>query len=405
MCGFVIYKKQGNNEFIKYRGPDMTNELHRHNFNFIHNLLSVTGEFTSQPYIDGEIVCLYNGEIYNQPYAKSDGEVLIPLYKNFGYDFPKHLDGEFAIAIYDFEAELAIFVTDPFATKPLWIHGIECASYYSGVGGLQLAPNTILIKDIPTGEEVFKDNYHKWDWNQYKSSYDDWIKAFSNAIKKRAVNGCFIGLSSGYDSGAIHAELLKREIAFKSFSIMNNENKETIKKRITTGEEFEELEFDFKKIKEMLQSKMEKVPYYFGQEKQVLDDVASVGLGAICQKAGVEGRKVLLSGQGADEIIGDYALYPKQSNFKGIFPQKLTEWQNFANGFQRDYLNKEEYVAGAFGIETRYPFLDQQVVQEFLWLSTELKNRHYKAPLYEYLTRNNVPFDENVKKGFRPISI
>ena len=41
------------------------------------------------------------------------------------------------------------------------------------------------------------------------------------------------------------------------------------------------------------------------------------------------------------------------------------------------YIAKEEYVAGAFGIETRYPFLDVQVVQEFLWLLPELKNGRF----------------------------
>ena len=44
--------------------------------------------------------------------------------------------------------------------------------------------------------------------------------------------------------------------------------------------------------------------------------------------------------------------------------------------------------SGNFNIETRYPFLDRDLVQEFLWLTAELKNKHYKAPLREYLIRN-----------------
>jgi hypothetical protein len=66
----------------------------------------------------------------------------------------------------------------------------------------------------------------------------------------------------------------------------------------------------------------------------------------------------------------------------------------------RAYLTKEEYVAGAHGIETRYPLLDKALVQEFLWLSPHLKNRRHKAPIVEYLERNRFPFHEGLKVGF-----
>ena len=81
-------------------------------FTFIHNLLHVTGDFNPQPYVDDGIVCLYNGEIYNHKYKKSDGEIIITLYKKYGFDFPKYLDGEWAIALYDFKKGLAIFATE-----------------------------------------------------------------------------------------------------------------------------------------------------------------------------------------------------------------------------------------------------------------------------------------------------
>ena len=107
-----------------------------------------------------------------------------------------------------------------------------------------------------------------------------------------------------------------------------------------------------------------------------------------------------MSGQGADEIMSDYSPWPGQSELKGTFPQDLRLWRNFNYSCQESYLMKEEYIAGAFGIENRYPYLDAGVVQEFLWLSADAKNRHYKAPLREYLLRNNFPFEEGVKRGF-----
>jgi asparagine synthetase B (glutamine-hydrolysing) len=57
-------------------------------------------------------------------------------------------------------------------------------------------------------------------------------------------------------------------------------------------------------------------------------------------------------------------------------------------------------VAGHFGIETRYPFLDRELVQEFLWLSADLKNSQYKSALAEYLQVNNWPYQPNEKLGF-----
>jgi asparagine synthase (glutamine-hydrolysing) len=252
---------------------------------------------------------------------------------------------------------------------------------------------------ISTEKELFRHNYHEWDFTQHKDSYDDWIKAFEKAVQKRATPRCFIGLSSGYDSGAISYALMKQNEDFKAFSILNNENVNVIMKRAKYCYEFDKIEV---KDDDLLRD-VEDIEYIRACEKSVKEDTASLGLAAICKQAKREGRKVYLSGQGADEIIGDYKLYPKQSAFKGVFPEELKEWESFSGGLQRDYIHKEEHVAGAYSIETRYPFLDTDVVQEFLWLKPELKNRNYKAPIYEYLMRNNVTFDEKVKRGFNPL--
>src|SRR5260221_3447661 len=229
MCGFLVYKKAGNNYFIQKRGQDFTNEVRINGFTFIHNLLSITGDFSPQPYIDGNIVCLYNGEIYNHKYVKSDGENLIPLYKKYGTDFPKCLDGEWAIALYDFDKKLAVFATDLFATKPIWRNGLEAGSYESGVGGKKIPANTIEVVHFDGKEESIY--IYDWDLNQYKNNYDDWIHAFERAIKKRATPGCFIGLSSGYDSGAIACELLKQKTDFKAYILQGKEDPKILEER------------------------------------------------------------------------------------------------------------------------------------------------------------------------------
>jgi asparagine synthetase B (glutamine-hydrolysing) len=154
---------------------------------------------------------------------------------------------------------------------------------------------------------------------------------------------------------------------------------------------------DFKGEKEWVMKNVEEFQYKWSQTLKT--DSGATALSKICRTAHDEGRKVYLSGQGGDEIISDYALRPNLSTFKGVFPNKLDVWENFYNGCQYSYLGKEEYVAGAHSVEARYPFLDYNVVQEFLWLKPELKNVHYKAPIREYLVRNNFPFSEGKKEG------
>ncbi len=400
MCGFLVYKNSGNNFYIQKRGQDAINIIKREGFTFVHNLLHVTGDLTPQPFEDDGIVCVYNGEIYNLPYKRSDGENIIPLYKKYGTDFPKYLDGEWAIALYDFNKGLAVFVTDLFATKPIWRNGLECASYQSGVGGHKIAANTIEVVHFDGQEE--KKPIYEWDLKQYKDTYDDWIDKFEKAVKKRAIDGCFLGVSSGYDSGAIACVLLKLGVNFKAYMLPGYEDQNILEQRMKLLSDFEYFDkpTDFAQEPEWVKNNIEDFAYKI-PNKNLKNDSASLGLSKMSRAAHSEGRKVYLSGQGGDEIYADYALRPNLSTFKGKFPEKLYIWPNFYEGCQYSYLGKEEYVAGSHGIETRYPFLDREVVQEFLNLTPELKNRNYKAPIHEYLTRNNFPFSFGKRGGIR----
>ena len=70
MCSFIfstntVVDLDKINTFNRRRGPDLTVRYKYHNYEFIHNLLSITGEFTKQPLIDDEYITLFNGEIYN----------------------------------------------------------------------------------------------------------------------------------------------------------------------------------------------------------------------------------------------------------------------------------------------------------------------------------------------------
>jgi len=444
MCSFIfsnfhIENLDYINFFNQKRGPDRTTIFNKEKFQFIHNLLSITGEFIEQPFVEDDIVCLYNGEIYNYKsfgiQTKSDGQVLISLYKKYGKDFVKYLDGEYSIVLCDFRTREVILATDTFSTKPMWI-GIKknnefCVSSYESCltrlgfhNKKKISPNTIIVANLDSFEIIEASKSRHFDIeNQIKTSYDDVINAFKNSIKKRTEGireKIFIGLSSGYDSGAIACELNNQNVNFKSYSIKADEDIEIILKRQeilkSSGKEVENIMlskndfiFSYKDIKERCEEFVYKIIRDAQEKKKELmtNDKGAVGLGFICNKAKKEGKKIYFSGQGADEILSDYGFAGKKiynhSTFGGMFPADLKEvfpWNNFYGGTQLSYLAKEENISGGYGIEGRYPFLDFDFVQEFLWLAPELKNRNYKSVLYEYLKQNKFPFKEGEKKGF-----
>ena len=445
MCSFLFTDQEINdfdhtNHYMKFRGPDSTNQVEVNEYIFVHNLLSITGDFTEQPFInhDDEIVCVYNGQIYNYSDFgdyKSDGDCLIPLYQKYGDKFIQKLDGEFAIVLVDFKKNLFIISTDVFATKPLWYSigsSLIVASYESAVKSLKtkksheespkkLDANITRVYDLKTRNLIKEFSVYEFDLNQHKTSFDDWNKAFENSIRKRAFGlreNIFIGLSSGYDSGSIACELNKQNIPYKAYSVVGYENVDVLQKRFSMfnensfGEYLQDNRWEYKNY---INSNVEEFMYRiyssssnyneFGLRLQ--DDNGSCGLSMVCDRAKSEGKKVYLSGSGSDEIFSDYGFNGEKkflhSNFGGLFPDDLSTifpWASFYGSTMVSYLAKEEYVAGSYGIETRYPYLDKYVVQEFLWLDSKLKNSKYKSVLDNYLTISKYPFESNIKRGF-----
>ena len=442
MCSFIFSDKKiinldKINFYNKFRGPDYTNLYERSGFSFVHNLLSITGNFTLQPFIEDDIICLYNGEIYDfEKFGnyKSDGECLIPLYKKFGPSFTKELDGEFAIFLIDFNSNTLVISSDTFKTKPIFYSlgkgNLSCSSYSTPLKELgyndiiSMPPNTTLVIDLETCQVIESITVTTFNLLQYKDDLSDWIKAFEESIRKRTKGvreKLFIGLSGGYDSGAICCELLKQKIPFSSYTVYGTENEKILELRL------QKMNNNVNKFKLTKNSNEIKKAYDFILKNtesfrfvtysnssdynefylDLINDNGAKHLSLVCSKAIKDGNKIFLSGQGADEIFSDYGFmgvkkYP-HSNFGGNFPEILENifpWPSFFNSSMESYLAKEEYVAGAYGIEARYPFLDKKVVQEFLNLKSELKNSHYKSVLYYYLTENSYPFVKDEKIGF-----
>ena len=436
MCGIIITNKKIDdyNKVEKYiinRGPDRKGLMIINNIHFIHYLLNITGDITIQPFVNKEqdIVVLYNGEIYNYKTFgeyKSDGECLIPLYLNKGIDFLKDLDGEYAIVIVDFKKDRLYCATDTFATKPLWIgtdaNYFGVASYKSCLLELgfkecqKFLANKLVKFELSTMNRLSEDEIYTFSLKQYKTNYNDWIKAFEKSVLKRV--NCikyepFICLSSGYDSGGICAVLNKYKVKYNTYTIIAKEDMKIIDKRVKINNVncknaviYKINKVIFEKQNVELLNRCEDFSY-LSQKSSILNDKASIGMAYIFNNASKQKRRIYLSGQGADEILSDYGfdgnkIY-KHSQFGGKFPDHLEDifpWNSFYGGTQIDYLMKEEYVSGAYGIEGRYPYLDRDLVQEFIWLTPELKNSVYKNALDFYLEFKKYPYNRGQKIGF-----
>ena len=440
MCSFLFSTKHNNeniqelNQYLKFRGPDHTEIQKINNCLFIHNLLSITGDVNIQPLVKDNICLIYNGEIYNYKQFgnyKSDGECLIPLYKKYGIDFIKKIDGEFAICLVDFENQILILSSDIFKTKPLFFSLDEdafgCSTYKTPLEKLKYkniqktSPNIIYTICLKTFKIINQESIYDFDLNQYKTTYDDWVSAFEKSIKKRIVNTekkIFIGLSSGYDSGLIFNELVKSKHEFHSFTLLGTENEKIILDRLKIKDKnhksLTKNDIQYKLSNIIIKNRTEPFQYTIKSDYnnhtdyiELHEDGGSNNFATICKQACKNDCKICLSGTGADEIISDYGYDGKRfyahSNFGGKFPDDLSKifpWSSFYGSTLESYIAKEEYVGGAFGIEMRYPFLDKDVVQEFLWLHQDFKNKEYKAPIDYYFTKNNFPYSKLEKLGF-----
>jgi asparagine synthetase B (glutamine-hydrolysing) len=430
MCGIVVSTKPINEStlnLLKLRGPDNTSILDVNGITFIHTLLSLTGSLTTQPIVDGDIVCLFNGEIYNyNKKYESDVYHIINDYKEFGDNFVKKLDGEFAITLIDFKKNVIYISSDVFSTKPIYydisVSGVGVSTYESilrnnGFNNItKLPPNTTLKFDLTTKEIIKKESVYVFDLTQNIDSFSEWEDNFIKSLKKRFTNiqhDIILPLSSGHDSGAIACGLDILKIPYTTFSFQGKENLDIIKKRVKSENIIKSYIQDNSinkiKLKEGLSNNCE--PFFYGSSynKKSIDgfnDPGALGLYHLLKTVKNENPniRIMASGQGSDEIMSNIQAYTfgksnpikHDENISTYFP-----WENFYHGSQFSYLQKEEFVTGSFGVESRYPFLDKDVVQSFLNLSVKLKNDSFKSPLTFFLEKNNYTTN-NKKLGFNP---
>jgi asparagine synthetase B (glutamine-hydrolysing) len=429
MCGIIVSDLNVPEicyNLIKRRGPDNINKVKYNNINFIHFLLHLTGEKTIQPICDDDIVCLFNGEIYNYkeilPEAKSDVYSIVEVYKKYGKEFVKYLDGEFVIVLFDFKKNLLFICSDIFKTKPLFFNidnNIVISSYESACKNIkkntyyQIEPNKVLIFDLI--DRKLLDSYviYNFDLVQHKDTYDDFNIALEKSILKRYPENLkpLISLSSGNDSGVIACCLNKYKKDALYISIPKNENNDIIiKRKNILGDSHIVLNFETNEKpywENYLNNFCEPFYWDWRYNPNVNSFVNGFNMGSMLGKCKIidvakkvdNNIRVLYSGIGADEVMAHNSYYSCGYGNVNYFPENLNNifpWPNFFKGSMENYLKGDEYVGGSFSYETRYPFCDRDMIQEFLWLKPELKNNYkgsnYKPALSAYLDKENFPY-------------
>ena len=431
MCGIIVSSIQipiNAYKFVENRGPDNTNIIEYNNINFIHFLLHLTGEYTLQPLIDkiDDIAVIFNGEIYNylslDSTAKSDIYSILTSYKKYGDKFIQKLDGEFTIILFDFRRSKLIISGDIFKTKPLFYNinnDIIISSYESSCKKIKdqiynsIKPNEVIIFDLNRRVIINKYTIYEFDLKQTKTNYYDFINALETSILKRYPENSIplVTLSSGLDSGTIACCLNKYKKKALYVSIAKNEHLQTINFRQTILNDQHKIIDLSEKDKIYWRSNLfencEEFNWNWLYHYKINAIHKGFNQGSMLGKCKIinyaketdNNIRVLLSGIGADEIMARNQNYSCGYGNVDYFPDDLNNvypWVNFYYGTMENYLKGDEYIGGCHGFETRYPFCDKFLVQEFLWLHPNLKNEYkgsiYKPPLLYYLDSNKFPF-------------
>ena len=421
MCGIAaIFNIKGNpGDFrdtalsmarkIRHRGPDWSGIHVGKSAVLAHERLSIVDPASGgQPLFspDRRQVLAVNGEIYNhleirERYAGrysfatgSDCEVILALYREKGVSFLEDLNGIFAFALYDEEADDFLIARDPVGVIPLYIGKdaegrVYCASELKALEGICATFEPFLPGHYLLGSEGVMKRWYRRDWEDYANVRDNPAdvrslrEALEAAVKRQLMSDVPYGvlLSGGLDSSIISA-------VAKKYSA----------KRIETGDRAEawwpqlhSFAIGLKGAPDLQKARMvaahigtvhHEINYTLQEGLDALRDViyhietydvttvrASVPMFLLARVIKSMGIKMVLSGEGADEIFGGYLYFhkaPDAAAFHEETVRKLSRLHLY------DCLRANKSLA-AWGVEGRVPFLDKEFLDVAMRLNPQAK--------------------------------
>lgn len=355
-------KKAG--DILRHRGPNNTGFFNDKDLFLVHNRLSIIDldPEANQPMVNPQTgdVIIFNGEIYNYKKLKeeykslnwktrSDSEVVLKLYALLGKKFVKKLNGIFSFVIYDKKHNKLLLYRDRFGVKPLYyskdkdsfitaseIKGIlffkeakpNLSAIYSYLeyGTLSTDKHTFFedIYSLEAGhfmeyniEKKYFEIHRYWDISEKDYSLDlneaDVIERtyelLNQSIKLNLVSDVEVGisLSSGTDSKLLLKLVQEFQKRPKAFTYGFEEKAYDEIRRVKEDIDLEDVEYYpiYLKKDNMLKTLREAI-YYFETPLGGLGTLSAYNMMKYVRKNNI---KVMLSGEGADEVFGGYQYY------------------------------------------------------------------------------------------------
>lgn len=421
MCGFVgVFDINQNIEAlrsqvlrmakkIRHRGPDWSGVYCGEKTILAHERLSIVGvDSGKQPLYskDGKLVLAVNGEIYNHKEIRnrysdyeflthSDCEVILALYMDKGADLFEDLNGIFAFALYDVEKDLILIGRDHMGIIPLYMGYDDCGQFYvaSEMKALEgVCPN---IQEFLPGYYMFSkeggvlQQWYKRDWMEYanveenKSDSHELKSALEAAVHRQLMSDVPYGvlLSGGLDSSIVSA-IAKKYAARRieddnkteawwpqlhSFAVGLSDSPDLVAARKVAeyiGTVHHEIHFTVEEALDALSDVIYHIETY-----DVTTIRASTPMYLLARFIKSMGVKMVLSGEGADELFGGYLYFHKAPDAKAFHEETVRKLDRL---HLYDCLRANKSLA-AWGVEGRVPFLDKEFMDVAMRLNPKDK--------------------------------
>jgi len=394
---------------IRHRGPDWSGIYCGKTAILAHERLSIVDpQSGKQPLFspDKKQVLAVNGEIYNHLDIRrqlkdkykfqtgSDCEVILALYHEKGIHFLEDISGIFAFALYDEEKNEFLIARDPIGVIPLYIGKdsdgkIYVASELKALEGQCEQYEPFLPGHYYYSKEGKMKRWYKRDWFEYNAVKNNDAKvkdvhdALEDAVKRQLMSDVPYGvlLSGGLDSSVISAVAKKYSRKrvesggksdawwpqLHSFAIGLKGAPDLIKAREVAehiGTVHHEINYT---VQEGLDALRDVI--YFIETYDVTTVRASTPMYLLARVIKSMGIKMVLSGEGADEVFGGYLYFHKAPTPQAFHEETIRKLNKL---HMYDCLRANKSLA-AWGVEGRVPFLDKEFLDVAMRLNPQVK--------------------------------
>lgn len=394
---------------IRHRGPDWSGIYCGKNAILAHERLSIVDpQSGGQPLLskDGKLALAVNGEIYNHREIRaqlageyefltgSDCEVILALYRKKGINFLEDLNGIFAFALYDSENDSWLIARDPVGVIPLYIGWdnegrLYAASELKALEGVCSSIKPFLPGHYWYSREGQMTRWYKRDWTVYEAVKNNTTditalrSALEDAVKRQLMSDVPYGvlLSGGLDSSIISAIAKK----YAARRIETDSRKEAWWPRLHSfaiGLEGAPDLAAARKVAEHIGTVHHEIHYtvqegldairdviYFIETYDVTTVRASTPMYLLARVIKSMGIKMVLSGEGADEVFGGYLYFHKAPDAKAFHEETV---RKLGKLHLYDCLRANKSLC-AWGVEGRVPFLDKEFLDVAMRLNPEDK--------------------------------